>query len=87
MALGWTVRRGADPAAVPAYVRPAQFARGWWWLDSDGCWTWDQYRSEHPNPPEDVQAAIAALRTARVLDGDRADFGRRDTHHRMEQAP
>lgn len=75
MALGLWVPREVNPAAVPAYVKPAQFHRDWWWLDGDGCWTWCWERSMHDSPPAEVLAAIEALAADRLPERPRGALG------------
>lgn len=68
MLLGLWVPRSIDPATVPAYVKPAQFLRAWWTLDSLGCFTFVDTTPppDHPDTPARLRA-IRSLTLARSL--------------------
>lgn len=68
MLLGLWVPRSQDPLTVPAYVKPAQLLRAWWWLDDLGCFTFADTTppEDHPETPARLRA-VASLSAARDL--------------------
>lgn len=68
MLLGLWVPREVDPATVPAYVKPRQFLRAWWWLDDLACFTFADTAPppDHPDTPARLRA-MRALALARDL--------------------